>query len=45
MGMFPHTYALSGYVPSKRIIFMSLIFDSYLYLSKHFESVGLLTRV
>ena len=42
--MFPHMQALSGYVPSKRIIFMSLIFDSYPLISKHIETVVSLLR-
>ena len=42
--MFPHTKALCGYVPSKPIMFKCLIFDSYPLISKHVETVVLLSH-
>ena len=43
--IFPNTKAHNGYVPSKRIMFISLIFDSYPLISKHVETVVLMSRV
>ena len=42
--MFPHSQALSGYLPSNTIVFRLLIFDSYAFLSKHVECVTVMER-